>query len=410
MTAESGSFSSLGQRRRRIVKAANDHATGTRGEPSASIPASGDKLTKRGSLGLRPPVVSLGFVGDLMLGRGVADLVGTKPTEAFWGDVGPLLSRADSVIGNLESPITDRPDRWTRCWKAFRFQANPRVIDILKAGNIGGVCVANNHILDCEVSGLGETLRHLDHAEISHVGAGEDLREAMRPALFDAGGTTVGMVGLTNTMPEFAAGPARPGTHYAKIRDDSAILETLGRLQWDMRVNGAAATILTVHWGPNLRPWPPARYRRFARAVIDLGFDVVHGHSAHILQGVEFWGSGLILYDTGDCLDDYWVFPGIRTDRSAVFFVDVGPGGVQSLNIVPIILTPAKVRRAYGREAKATIGKLLRRSPSLAKRADLTATLDLRREGNSKSIFGNPASNGIRINAEDQVPPQGAVS
>ena len=323
------------------------------------------------------PVARLGFVGDLMLGRGVNAAVGTKPNHAFWGDVGYILRKANTVIGNLESAITDTSERWARCRKAFRFQACPQVTDILRAGNIGGLCLANNHILDCEVTGLTDTLRNLDNAKIAHAGAGENIRDAMQPALFKAGEIKVGMVGLTNTMPEYAAGPNRAGTHYVKIRDDQVTLDSLGRLQRAMRDSGADITVLTVHWGPNLRPWPPARYRRFARAVIDLGFDVVHGHSAHILQGVEFRGRGLILYDTGDCLDDYWVFPGIRTDRSAVFFIEFGPKGVQRLNIVPTILTPANVRRAHGREARAIVRNILRMSPSLAMGPELNATLDL---------------------------------
>jgi poly-gamma-glutamate synthesis protein (capsule biosynthesis protein) len=332
------------------------------------------------------PITRLGFVGDLMLGRGVDAVAGTKPTEAFWGDVGPMLWDADSVIGNLESAITDTKERWKRCRKSFRFQARPKVIDILKAGNIGGVCLANNHILDCEVTGLTDTLHHLDRAGIARAGAGKNIREAIHPALFRAGGVAVGMVALTNTMPEFAAGPETAGTHYVKIKDDRPTLDSLRRLQSDLRRDGADVTVLT---GPNLRPWPPARYRRFARAVIDLGFDVVHGHSAHILQGVEFRGKGLILYDTGDCLDDYWVFPGIRTDRSAIFFVEFGPGGVQRLNIVPTIITPARVGRAQGREARAIIRNILRMSPSLAASGpDLTAALDFSLEDSAEKEIG----------------------
>jgi poly-gamma-glutamate synthesis protein (capsule biosynthesis protein) len=49
---------------------------------------------------------------------------------------------------------------------------------------------------------------------------------------------------------------------------------------------------------------PPERFRAFARWLIDRGFDVVHGHSAHVFQGVEAYDGGLILYDTGDFVDD----------------------------------------------------------------------------------------------------------
>ena len=47
---------------------------------------------------------------------------------------------------------------------------------------------------------------------------------------------------------------------------------------------------------------------------------MIHGHSAHLFQGIEFYKGKLILYDTGDFVDDYQVDPLLRNDRS--FFRD----------------------------------------------------------------------------------------
>ncbi|MCZ6637921.1 MAG: CapA family protein [Alphaproteobacteria bacterium] len=379
---------------RTVGSAVRPLAGGPSGQPMSPLEARGEPAPARAT-------VRLGFVGDLMLGRGVDAVAGNRAAEEFWGDLAPLLGDADSVIGNLECPITDTTERWMRCPKSFRFRASPKAIDILKAGNIGGVCLANNHVLDCEVAGLTDTLAHLDRAGIARAGAGKSVRDASRPALFKAGGVTVGMVAVTDTMRPFAAGPDRAGTHYIRIDCDDLTLDPLWRLERDLRHGGADITILSAHWGPNLRPRPPARYRRFARAAIDLGFDVFHGHSAHILQGVEFRNKGLILYDTGDCLDDYWVFPGIRTDRSAVFFVEFGAGGVERLNIVPIFLTPTKVRRARGPEARAIIKKILGLSrPFSAAGPDLNLTLDF--------SLGTPAKTGTGSVA-DRAAAQGAA-
>jgi poly-gamma-glutamate synthesis protein (capsule biosynthesis protein) len=53
------------------------------------------------------------------------------------------------------------------------------------------------------------------------------------------------------------------------------------------------------------------------------GVDLIHGHSAHIFQGIEVHRGKPILYDTGDALDDYAVDPVLRKDRSFVFLADV---------------------------------------------------------------------------------------
>ena len=305
---------------------------------------------------------TIAFVGDLMLGRRVDEAAAQLSPECFWGDVLPLMRDADAVFGNLECPITTRASRWRRCWKAFRFHAHPRVVDLLLAGNIRFVSLANNHILDCESDGLVDTIRYLDAAGISHAGAGRDLAEASQARFVEVAGTRVGVMSITDTMPEFAAGQERAGTHYLPIRTDRETLEHIEQSVVDMRQAGAQIVALSVHWGPNLRPWPSERYRRFARAVIGLGVDVFHGHSAHLIHGIEMYQNGLILYDTGDFLDDYWVFPMVRIDRSCLFLVEFVDARVRRVRLVPVLLERARVRRAVGREAWAIASRMLRSS------------------------------------------------
>ena len=308
---------------------------------------------------------TLAFVGDVMLGRGISALVPARRPAEFWGDTLPLLRSADAVVANLECPITAHGSRWRHTWKAFRFRADPRAVDLLRSANVRCVNLANNHILDYEESGLRDTLRHLDAAGIARVGAGRNSIEAARPAIFEAAGHKIGVLGLTDNVPEFSAGPHDPGTNFMRIRPDHVTLTLLDLLVRDLRRAGADIVVLSVHWGPNLRPWPPARFRDFARAVLDLGVDVVHGHSAHLFQGVEAAGSGLILYDTGDFLDDYWVFPGIRTDHSFVFLVEIADGRLRHLRMVPVALDRNSVRLANGAESSAIRRRMGRRCRAL---------------------------------------------
>lgn len=308
-----------------------------------------------------PAATRLAFIGDLMLARKVsAQLSAGRAPEAFWGDVRPHCLAADAVIGNLECPITSTTRRWNR-WKAFRFCADPRAVEILAAGNVRCVALANNHALDCTEEGLADTRRHLAAAGIAHAGAGRDMVEAREPALFRAGPVSVGFASVTNTMRSFAAGPTHAGTCYLPIRTDAATLTLIGSLAASLRRSGAEVLVLSVHWGPNLRPWPPRRYRKFARRAIELGFDIVHGHSAHILQALEFHAGGIILYDTGEFIDDYWVFPGIRTDRSFLFVVEFRAGFAPTLKLVPVTITPGLVSLANGEEAAAIRHAMRRR-------------------------------------------------
>jgi len=304
---------------------------------------------------------TIGLVGDLMLGRGVSESALFREPADFWSDVRPLLQSAGAVIGNLEAPITRQAAEWRQCWKAFRYGAYPCMIDVLRAGNIRAVSLANNHILDRRALGLRDTLNYLDVAGIGHAGAGRNLEEAVRPAIVDLGSVQVGLISITDTMWEFAAGPRSPGTNYVRISNWGASLALIECLVRSLREKSADLVILSAHWGPNLRSWPPQHFRRFARAAIDLGVDIFHGHSAHLVQGIEIRGRGVILYDTGNFLDDYWVFPFIRTDRSFLFLIDLEGTRPARLRMVPVSLANRTVRLAHGREAAATMSTMIRR-------------------------------------------------
>ena len=307
----------------------------------------------------------LAMVGDVMLGRGVAQAIGRRPPESFWGDTLPLLRQADLMVAGLECAITTYPVPWSRTPKVFHFRAPPQAIEVLRAAGVGMVALANNHTLDFEVQGLLDTIAYLDAASIAHAGAGRNLAEAGRPAVVEAAGIRIGMVAFTDNEPGWAATPDQPGTNYIPIRPDPPTLQRVEQAVVDARAQGAQVVILSLHWGPNMRQRPPALFQQFARAVLERGVDLVYGHSAHIFQGVEVFQGKPILYDTGDFLDDYAVDPVLRNDQSLIFFADVDAQGVRELQLVPVQLGYAVVNRARGADLEAICARMLARSAEL---------------------------------------------
>ena len=122
---------------------------------------------------------------------------------------------------------------------------------------------------------------------------------------------------------------------------------------------GAEAVILSVHWGPNMRLRPPARFRACARTLLADGVDVIHGHSAHVFQAVERCAGGVVLYDTGNFLDDYWKFPFRETLWTFVFLVDFRAGRPRRLRLKPVKIEPLSVRLATGREFDRMCDRML---------------------------------------------------
>lgn len=302
--------------------------------------------------------MKLALVGDVMLGRGVRDALTSRPPEMLWGDLLGELAWADARIANLECAITSHRVRWTRTFKVFHFRADPGSgIRALQAAGFDVVALANNHSLDFEEEGLFETLERLDEAGIAHAGAGRDLAEARRPALVETPGGTLGVLSATDNEPAFAASPTRPGTWYLDVESPESIAE-LGRGIATARALGAEVVVVSMHWGPNMVERPPRHFRAFARAVLELGADVFHGHSAHLTQGIELWRGRPILYDTGDFLDDYAVDPVLRNDWSFLFQLEISPAGLERISLVPVKLSFARVQQATGGERVAMLARM----------------------------------------------------
>jgi poly-gamma-glutamate capsule biosynthesis protein CapA/YwtB (metallophosphatase superfamily) len=307
-------------------------------------------------------MITLALMGDVMLGRRVAEALNRHMgPEEPWGGVMALLDAADLRIINLECAITDNEQPWTRTAKVFHFRTPPSAIETLRTARIDACSLANNHTLDFEEQGLLDTLEHLDAAGIRHAGAGRNQEEALDPAILivPADHThRVALLAFTDNEPSFAAGADRPGTNYLPVSLRPEVLRRVERAVSAVREVGVATVIFSNHWGPNMVQRPKEIFRRFARAVIDLGVDIYYGHSAHVFQGVEIYHGKPILYDTGDFIDDYAVNRGLRNDWSFFFRVSVEEGRFERLDLIPVKLSYARVDLATGGEREIILDRM----------------------------------------------------
>ena len=294
--------------------------------------------------------LTLALAGDVMLGRLVNESLAHGDYARPWGDTLPVLRSADLFLVNLECVLSARTERWSDGgYKPFYFRADPAVVATLKAGRVDFASLANNHSGDFGPEGLRETLAVLDAAGIAHAGAGLDRWSAREPALLVKGDARVAVVACADYPAEWAAAPASPGIHYVPVSLDPehfnevAVALAIARERADL-------VVFSIHWGPNMRDRPTPEFRAFARAVIDAGADVFWGHSAHVVQGAEIWRGRLILYDTGDFVDDYAVDERLRNDLSAVFLVRVRPPFVEAVDVVPVRIDGLRVNVARDRD------------------------------------------------------------
>lgn len=301
----------------------------------------------------------IALVGDVMLGRLVNEQLKGAAPSLPWGDTLPVLRQADLRVANLECVLADGGQPVPG--KVFHFRSDTKNVDCLRAADINIVSLANNHVLDFGVPALAQMLPALDRYGILHSGAGLDREAARRPAIWRRGTATVGFIAVTDNEPGWAAQAQTPGVHYVPVdpadRRAAELLELV-------RATKAAAGILIVsaHWGPNWGSEVPAAHQGFAHALVDAGADVVFGHSAHIVRGVELYRARPIIYSAGDFVDDYAVDPVERNDRSFIFVLETDGTVVRSLRLHPTLIAGFQARLAGARS-----GSAVRREESLCK-------------------------------------------
>ena len=300
----------------------------------------------------------IGFAGDVMLGRNVDLTQRRRAVDAVWGDLLPRLQALDGLVVNLECALSTRGSEWTETYRPFHFRAAPDwAVPALGGAGVDCCALANNHVLDYGVVALEDTLDVLDAAGIARTGAGRDVGEALQPARLAAGGLDVTVVSVTDNTPEYAASTDSPGTAYVELDGSAEGGLADGRRRVERALAVAAETdpdllVASVHLGPNMVERPSAGQERFARWLADAGVDVVHGHSAHAFNGVEIRNGSVLMYDTGDFVDDYRVDPELRNDRSFLFVLAVEEGRPRELRLYPVQIRDCAVHEATSETAR----------------------------------------------------------
>ena len=344
--------------------------------------------------------VELFLTGDVMLGRGIdqilahpsrpdlhenhadsaiiyvrlAEIVaGPMPYRVapgyVWGDALSLLNKERPVasIINLETAITTS-EAW--CRKGINYRMHPGNIAALRSAGIDCCVLANNHVLDWGEEGLLETLACLRRTGIAAAGAGSDAAAASAPAvlLLPNGRRLLvfGLATLSGGVPhDWAADADRPGVNLLTDVTPQAAARLIEAVAHHRRPDDLL--VASVHWGSNWGYDVPAEQRAFAHALIDGGFDLVHGHSSHHPKGIELYRSKLILYGCGDFINDYEGIAGYNEFRGDLVLmylpqIEAATGKLLSLRMIPMRIVRFRLQRASPADAEWLHRRLARES------------------------------------------------
>lgn len=234
-------------------------------------------------------------VGDLMIGTVFPEGALNPEVDRTFAGVADWLADADLTFGNLEGPLCDAGET-TKCkpesppGACYAFRSPGAYARLYAAAGFDVLSTANNHAADFGYACRRETERHLDAVGIAHTGRPADIATRV------VNGLRVGVIGFHTNR----------NSHYVNAHDEAAAL---------VRAVGATHDLVLVsfHGGAEggratrVPDGPEVFYgedrgdlRRFARAVIAAGADLVLGHGPHVPRGMELVDGRLVVYSMGN--------------------------------------------------------------------------------------------------------------
>jgi len=93
--------------------------------------------------------------------------------------------------------------------------------------------------------------------------------------------------------------------------------------------------IISLHWGDEYVENPSKEQILLAHKLIDAGVDIILGHHPHVLQNIEKYKNGIIVYSLGNFISD--MHPK-RTKKSCIFKVKFTKNFIKEFDIVPVYI------------------------------------------------------------------------
>jgi poly-gamma-glutamate capsule biosynthesis protein CapA/YwtB (metallophosphatase superfamily) len=270
----------------------------------------------------RPGDIIVTAVGDMIFNQQISRL-----PEPYHRQLLRIMQEADVAYGNLEFSINAHPELQR---PFYDFRAEPAFVWEVAAIGINMVSMANNHALDFGPEGLADCLKALDHANITHAGAGLTLAAAHEPGTLEVPSRTTRFALLsymrywtTKYRCADASKPCLATINPAVVLTarDGKVEPVEGPTEGDVeameddvvlarRHNDVVVVSLHVHDVSHARVYgiqdhtPPNEAIMFHRA-IDAGGDLVLGTGPHVLRGIEIYKGKPIFYSLADFIYQY---------------------------------------------------------------------------------------------------------
>ena len=228
------------------------------------------------------------LAGDIMLDRGVEDLIKQNSIYYPFQKISHFLRGIDIVFGNLEGPVVNNPPKFPA--NSLKFAFNPEVIKRASWSNFNLFSLANNHTPDMGKEGLEETKKWLRKYGINFVGDP-----------------------LSGSSDNFNSSFFRDNITFLAFNQIFPFIvkeeEIITTIKTVKSLNPDNFLIVSMHWGEEYKLVNSPAQQRLAHKIIEAGADLIIGHHPHVVQNIEKYQGKLIFYSLGNFIFDQYFSP-----------------------------------------------------------------------------------------------------
>lgn len=279
----------------------------------------------------QPEEVTLDFIGDICFDSEwgtmkKADSLAQGVSECISSDIQTELKSSSFTVINNE--FTYSVDGQALEGKDYTFQADPQSVEYLDVFGADLVSLANNHTYDYGEAGLVSTMQTLKDANISYVGAGNNIKEASKIKYFCTGGYKIAVVSATQIerYSNFTKAATEESAGVLKTNQPDMFCDIIQQAKMN-----SDYVIVYVHWGDEGSIKYASDQKNLAERFVEAGADAIIGGHPHRLQGVEFIRETPVLYSLGN----FWFSSGSM--YTTIAQIKISQEGKLTLSMQPCI-------------------------------------------------------------------------
>ncbi len=233
------------------------------------------------------------FLGDICPTNDYKRLFDDTSGNSLFKNKNTLINNVDYVVCNLECPATSSTSAIKKCGPSLK--AEPQHLETLKNVGVNAVSLANNHILDYDVTGLNDTILGCNEHNIDYFGVSVNGNLDKDKLVIKNNDEIVTVFSFSEREFNYENNDNTGAIHFDpydsfdKIKDAKKI----------------GKVVVLYHGGIEYYRYPSPLLRKKCLKMAEAGADVVLCQHSHLIGSMENYKNSFILYGQGNTVFGY---------------------------------------------------------------------------------------------------------